>query len=155
MSTDHGYALSWDSEIKEDYVLFELLPEGEYEFTVMNFERGQHNGSEKLPPCPKATLYLRIDDQAGSTTIQHNLFLHSRCEKFLSGFFASLGQKQIGAKATMDWGKVIGAKGRAVIKIESFTRQDGSEGQSNKIKRFIDPSEPKNPWQQKWEGGKF
>ena len=39
---------------------------------------------EKLPPCNKAILSIRIENEEGqATTIKHNLFLHSKCEGML------------------------------------------------------------------------
>ena len=45
----------------------------------------------------------------------------------LSAFFRSIGQKKRGEKITMDWNKVLGAKGRAHIKQKVYTNQSGEE----------------------------
>ena len=70
--------LGWEDTITKDASDFILLPEGDYNFIVESFERGRHNGSEKLPPCNKAILMLRIDAPEGTAKIIHNLFLHSK-----------------------------------------------------------------------------
>ena len=44
----------WDDEIQRDDSPFQVLPEGDYNFTVKKFERARHSGSEKIPACNKA-----------------------------------------------------------------------------------------------------
>ena len=39
---------------------FQILPDGDYNFTVTGFERGRHQGSAKLPPCNKAIITLKM-----------------------------------------------------------------------------------------------
>ena len=78
------HELGWDDTITKDSNEFILLPEGEYNFTVESFDRGRHNGSEKLPPCNKAILKIRISSPQGEVTLTHNLFLHTITEGMLS-----------------------------------------------------------------------
>lgn len=141
--------LGWDDEIEKDNGDFLLLPEGDYDFVVESFERGRHNGSEKLPACNKAMLKLRIDTPDGTALINHNLFLHTKTEGMISAFFTSIGQKKKGEKIKMNWNAVIGAKGRCKVDIREWTGTDGEKRQSNEIKRFY-PFEEK-----KFEAGKF
>lgn len=86
MNTEMERELNWDDEIEKDGNEFVLLPEGDYDFTVESFERGRHSGSEKLPPCNKAVLKLRIESDNGPALITHNLFLHTRTEGMISAF---------------------------------------------------------------------
>ena len=90
--------LDWNDTIEKDSSDFITLPEGDYDFTVDSFDRARHNGSEKLPPCNKAVLKIRIDDPAGTVIVTHNLFLHTRTEGMLSAFFSSIGQKRKGER---------------------------------------------------------
>ena len=53
-------ALSWDSVIQEESSGFVLLPAGEYDFKVISMNRAFHNGSDKLPKCPKAELEIEL-----------------------------------------------------------------------------------------------
>ena len=62
---------NWDDTIEKDSTDFVLLQEGDYDFEVESYERARHGGSEKLPPCNKAVLKLRIPDavdNAGKAT---------------------------------------------------------------------------------------
>lgn len=126
----------WDDEIEKDSSDFILLPEGDYDFTVESFERGRHNGSEKLPPCNKAILKLRIETPEGAALVNHNLFLHTKTEGIISAFFTAIGQKKKGEKIKMNWNAVIGAKGRCKIGIHEWTGDDGEKRQGNQVKKF-------------------
>lgn len=125
--------LGWDDEIQESGPEFVLLPAGDYNFTVEKFERGRHQGSEKLPPCNMAILTLKVDGgEKGEATIFNRLFLHSKTEGFLSAFFESIGQKQEGQKVKMNWNTVFGAKGRVKLNIDTY-----NDKERNQVDRFL------------------
>lgn len=132
----NGRELDWDDDIQKDsdYV---TLPEGDYEFIVESVERARHPGSDKLPPCNKAIVKLRIDSQYGTAVINHNLFLHTNTEGMLSAFFTAIGQKKKGEKLKMNWGSVPGSTGRVHVKPRIY---NGNE--YNDIKKFY-PKEEK------------
>lgn len=130
--------LGWDDEIEKDSGDFILLPEGDYDFTVESFERGRHPGSDKLPPCNKAILKLRINTDEGAAVITHNLFLHTKTEGMISSFFTSIGQKKKGEKIKMNWNAVIGASGRCKVGIRTWKGNDGEDHRSNEIKKFYE-----------------
>ena len=134
--------LGWEDEIEKDGSDWVLLPEGDYDFVVTKFERARHAGSAKLPACPKAVLTLLIATPEGGTTIEHNLFLHTKTEGLLSSFFCAIGQKKHGERFKPNWSKVIGATGRCKIYVDTYTKNDGTEGQSNKVKKFYDKEQP-------------
>ena len=147
--SDFDRPLGWDDEIEKDSE-FILLPEGDYDFTVESFERGHHDGSEKIPSCPKAILKIRIEVEEGTAYITHNLFLHTKTEGLLSAFFTGIGQKQKGEKIRPNWQTVPGSAGRCKVGIRSWKGNDGSDRQSNQITRFY-PKEP--PRQKSWKDG--
>ena len=147
---DMDRELNWDDTIEKDSGDFILLPEGDYKFQVESFERGRHNGSDKLPPCNKAILKLRIEAPEGETVLTHNLFLHTKTESMLSAFFASIGQKKKGEVLRMNWAGVPGATGRLKLGIHPYTGKDGDTRQYNDVKRFY-PKED-SP---KFEPGRF
>ena len=149
--------MDWDSEIEKDSPGFILLPTGDYDFEVVDFERSRHNGSNKLPPCPKATVHLKIsgkdaDGNEGSTTIKYNLFLHEKTEGMLCAFFTGIGQRKHGEKIKMNWGKVVGSTGRAKIGTRTY---EGKE--YNEVKKIYDPEEnpPKIGTQTSFDPGVF
>jgi len=139
--SDEGREFSWDDQIENDGPDFVVLPEGDYDFEVVTFERARHNGSDKLPPCNKAIVHIKIQGSQGETTIKHNLFLHSITEGMLCAFFTGIGQRKKGEKVTMNWNAVVGAKGRCRVGVRKWTSDKGNEMTNNEIKKFYDPGE--------------
>lgn len=72
--------MNWDDTIENDGQEFVILPEGDYTFTVTNFERGRFPGSAKIPPCNKAALTISIDNDTGSATARFDLILYRTLE---------------------------------------------------------------------------
>lgn len=132
-------ALDWGDTISEESSSFQLIEEGDYEFTVIKLARGRHDGSEKLPPCAKAILTLGIIKNGQKVTeIEHNLFLHTKVEGLLSAFFLAVGLKKHGEPFQMNWQAVPGAKGMCHVYVDEYKKKDGTDGKSNKIKYFVD-----------------
>ena len=136
MAENTGHEFGWDDQIENDAPEFITLPEGDYDFEVVDFERGRHAGSEKLPPCSKAIVHIRITTPEGMTTIKHNLFLHSITEGMLCAFFTAIGQRQKGERRAMNWSTVVGSRGRCKVGIRKYDGKD-----YNEIKRFLEPEE--------------
>lgn len=145
----------WNDSIENDGQEFILLPEGDYNFEVTEFERARHGGSEKLPPCNKAVLTIKLIAGDGqSASVKHNLFLHSKTEGMLCAFFTSIGQRKKGEKISMNWNAVVGSCGRCKVKIRNWTGKDGEQKQSNEISRFYEPLEGQQTGT-KWKAGSF
>lgn len=148
---EQGKALNWDSEVEHDGAEWTLLPEGVYPFVVQKFERAHYGGSQKpggLPPCPQAKLTIEIGDAEQATTIEHNLFLHTRCEGMLCQFFRAIGARKHGERVVMNWANVVGATGKAKVSVRKWAKREEKQlppdkwtGESNEIKKFLDPEE--------------
>ena len=150
--------IGWDDEIENDGPEFITLPKGDYDFEITGFERGRHNGSDKLPPCNKAIVSIKIETPEGMTTIKHQLFLHTKTEGLLCAFFTAISQRKHGEKLKMDWNKVVGAKGRCQVDVRKWTSdRDGREYESNEIRKFYEPDNntEKLPEARGFEAGKF
>lgn len=152
MSQIEGRELGWEGVIENDGPEFVTLPDGDYDFTVTAFERARHNGSDKLPPCNKAILTIRLDGQAGSSTVKHNMFLHTITEGMLCAFFTAIGQRKRGEKLEMNWNKVVGGKGRCKVTVREWKSEKGNILTSNEIKKFYEPDEQS---QQAFQPGRF
>lgn len=126
----------WEDTIQKDADEFPILEEGDYNFVVTNFERGRHAGSEKLPPCNKAVVSLKISSPTSTVTLEHSLFLHSKTEGLLSAFFAAIGQKKKGEALRMNWNTVIGSTGKLKLGIRNWTSKNGNPMTSNEITKF-------------------
>lgn len=131
--------LGWNDVIENDSPEFVILPDGDYDFEVIDFERGRHNGSEKLPPCNKAIVHIRIEGKEGVSTIKHQLFLHTITEGMLCAFFTGIGQRQKGERLKMNWSRVVGSTGRAKIGTRKWTNDEGKEMVFNEVKKFYEP----------------
>lgn len=131
-----GHELGWDDEIQQESS-FVLLPEGDYCFTVEKFDRARHAGSAKVPPCNKAIVHFRVFSSDGSSALlTENLFLHTAMEWKLSEFFASIGMKQKGQAAQMNWSQVCGKSGVCHVKIRTYDKKDGGKGEANQIDKL-------------------
>lgn len=125
-----GTPLGWDDEVEEKP--FILLPEGEYPFRVESFDREQHNGTEKMPPCNVANLHIVINFNGEDVRIDKKLFLLSTNGQ-LFAFFRSIGAPVLpDGRIKMDWSKVNGATGRLLI---NHRKYNGNE--YNNIKQFL------------------
>ena len=130
--------MDWNDSIENDGQEFVLLPEGDYNFVVTNFERGRFPGGPKVPACNKASITVQVSAPEGVSTVKFDLLLYRSLEWRISAFFRSIGQKKHGEKLTMDWNKVIGSKGRAHFKQRTYVNQYGEEKTVNDLDRFID-----------------
>ena len=146
--------LGWDDEISQESE-FVILPEGDYDFEVISFERSRSNGSEKLPPSNMAILNIRVTNGKESTTVKEYLVLHTKMEWKLSQFFRSIGQKKQGETVRMNWNAVPGAKGRCKLAIEVFTNDKGEEKEYNRIEKFYDYTAPAAASSHAWKPGAF
>ena len=141
MNENKDMLMDWNDSIENDGQEFILLPEGEYNFEVTNFERGRFPGGAKIPPCNKASITLQVDTKDGVAIVKFDLLLYRTLEWRISSFFRSIGQKQHGERLTMDWNKVVGSRGRARFKQRSYIDASGDERFVNDVDRFIDYKE--------------
>lgn len=145
--------LGWDDEISQESE-FVLLPEGDYDFEVISFERSRSNGSDKLPPSNMAILNIRVTNGKESTAVKEYLVLHTKMEWKLSQFFRSIGQKKQGEPVRMNWSAVPGAKGRCKVIVEKYTNDKGEQKDTNRIAKFYDYIAPA-PTAEGWKAGTF
>lgn len=136
MSNEYEREYGWDDTIENDGPEIVTLPEGDYDFEVIDFERARHAGSAKLPPCNKAVVHIRVTAPEGVSLIRHQLFLHSKTEGLLCEFFTGIGQRRKGERLAMNWNAVKGARGRCKLGIRTY---EGRE--YNEIKRFYEPAD--------------
>jgi hypothetical protein len=144
---------NWDSIIEsppEGGSDFVLLPPGYYPFTVTAFERGQHNGSAKLPSCPKAIVTLLID----TTTIKASFFLFGTTVGMITGFFTACGlRKHADALDLTLFPKSIGCSGYCKLIIREYTGRDGKQYKSNEVKTWLEPVEGKAKFEAQEKAG--
>lgn len=138
---NNDVALDWDDVIEDDGQEFIILPEGDYEFEVVGFERADFKGSSKMSPGNKVILSLQVTTDKGIANVRTDLIMNRVMEWRISAFFRSIGLKKHGEKLKMDWSRVLQAKGRARFKPRTYM-DNGTERQVNDLVRFYDPETP-------------
>lgn len=127
--------LGYEGVIENEDGGFTLLPEGDYDFTISKVTRGRYEGSDKMPACNSVTVELTVWGPQDKTTITERFFLVKKFEWKLSQFFLSIGLKKHGEQLVMCW-NIEGMRGKCKVYIDHYKKNDGSDGQSNKIKKF-------------------
>ena len=151
MNNDTNMIMDWGDTIESDGQEFVILEEGDYNFTVTNFERGRFPGSAKIPACNKASLTLQVKTADGKlATIKFDLILYRSLEWRISSFFRCIGQKKQDERLAMDWNKAVGARGHARFKPRTYTTRDGEERQVNDVDKFYDWDEKYFPAEAKF-----
>lgn len=136
MNNEDVFEFGWEDEIENEGSDFVLLPEGDYEFCIKKIERARYAGSAKVRECNQAKITVTIFGAEDSVDIQENIFLLSSFEWKLSQFFLSIGLKKHGEKLRMNWTAAVGKRGKCHVYVDTYQKKDGSEGKSNKIKKF-------------------
>lgn len=138
---NEGYELDWNAEIENEGSEFIIADPGDYDFTVVGFERSRFQGSAKMPPCNQAKLTIRLEIPSSDAIcdIKHNLFLHSKTEWKLCEFFTAIGQRQSGQRVAMNWNAVVGSRGRCKVSKRTFKNKDGKDILTNDIDKFYPP----------------
>lgn len=140
MSINEGRTFDWDESVEQDGPKFITLPEGDYNFEVIKFERAQYAGGPKLPACKQAIIHILIQTDEGQTTIKHNLYLHTITESMICNFLTGIGQRKHGEKMVPRWSEIVGSTGRCKVGLHSYTK-DGETRTNNKINEFYEPDE--------------
>ena len=145
MASTKGYAIGWDDEIIDPgEPEFVLLTPGIYDFTIIGFERGHFDGSEKMDACSMAKLTLRCTNGIQETTVFTNLFLSSAVAFKLSKFAKSISDMPAGdskgQKFHVDWNNIIGKSGKCKIKTRVYNGKD-----YNEVDDFIVPDPANAP----------
>lgn len=138
MNEDMGQAFEWDGEIEVSENEFELIPDGDYRATVITVERMQHNGSEKMGPCPIANVKVRLDN---GRILSDRIFLNSKSSWKIAQFFVAVGMRSANApkeeRLRMDW---MGAIGRTcTIRVGTHEYKNKTY---NEISEWVKPEAP-------------
>lgn len=147
--------MDWDSEVTEAEAEeqrknseFELLPDGDYKFTVKKLEKDRYTATPKsnIPSCPVAIVHLLVEDDDGHKNyFRENLYLYEGNKWRLLQFFVCVGLRKHGdGTSKMPWGEVEGCTGRA-----SIGHKPGYKDKTktyNNVKKWLDPSAGNNEY---------
>lgn len=141
---------SWDDEFTEVEDSYQVVPAGDYDFTIIDFERARFEGSDKMPACPQAKITYEVTAPDGTKgRIRQNLFLHSKSQWQLTNFACAIGQMKRGdGHFRIAWNQLIGATGRMQVSIREYNGKN-----YNDVKKLYD----KEPVQKEktWSKGAF
>lgn len=122
MADNMNQAFGWDDEVNESE--FEILPDGDYIFTVTGFERAFYEPrtpDSKIGACQQANIEFTIKwtNSAGiarENKLVHKLKLWRSLEFLIYQFFECVGLKKKGdGSSVMPWGQIIGKTGICAI----------------------------------------
>lgn len=142
--------MGWGDMLDETEKEFVLLPEGEYFFTVDHYERTYYNGSEKLPPCDEADVFINVDaPEIGKTAkIKVRFFLAQSTAWRIKQFLVCIGLRKKGQACPMNWDATPGRSGRCRLS----TRKSTNGNEYNEVAEWLEPgAEPAHAgtgWQQ-------
>lgn len=130
--------MDWDSDIPTDEGQgeFVTLPDGtECQFEVKKFVRDR---SRAGAPMAKLELICTADD-GRRAYVHENLTLSPAAIFRVRKFGVAIGHLSPNEPGRIDWDAVIGATGRCRLSVEEWTRRDGENSESNKVKDWLGP----------------
>ncbi|MCC8064797.1 MAG: hypothetical protein LIO70_06930 [Clostridiales bacterium] len=146
-NNDTGREIGWDESFDNQAGSYVLLPEMDCPFTVTKMERQRYGGGAKIPACNMALLTLSLDGGSeGTATVLERLYLHTSQMRKLSNFLVSIGQARRDDEVIRpNWQQVVGATGVCHVTRHTYTKKDGSQGESNQISRYYPPEDTPAP----------
>lgn len=119
---------------------FEVIPDGDYHFTVESHEVG-YSSSEKMPPNTQViTCYLEIpimkDGELITVSVRNNLNIYKKAMFAIRQFTDSIGLTPEKGKASIDLTKIDGKTGVCAI----TTRTSAAGNDFNNVQLFYAPS---------------
>lgn len=126
-----------------------LLPEGDYDFTVVDLKESRHqNVGGKVGNCKQVNPVFRLTNPEDGSAVDisnYNLYMwNSRgCLGMIAQYYDSIGLHKKGDPIRFDWTKDhhIGKTGRLQIKHENYKKKDGTDGTSMKISKLYPKEE--------------
>lgn len=150
---EENQALSWDGGSYTPKDSFVTIEPGIYQYTISKLEKGRHEGSPKLPPCPKASLTLDIVYKGDTVSVIDNIFMIKKNMGYIGRLFESAGfPVDANGNVQVDWNTIVGRSGYCEIKNRQY------QGNTyNDVKRYISPNDMQTlgtaPAQQPAAGG--
>jgi len=134
-----GYG--WDDEVQTSDSGFMVFEEGDYDFKVVDFERGRvKNG--KNAGANQAVYTLRITDTSGGSSEEKYFIplvdsLRWKATKFFKSIGAIPADTESGQTVSFPWGNVVGMSGRCHVKPRKWTGTDGENHDGNEITAML------------------
>ncbi len=142
MANREDMALDWDSGITKEDVesVNQHLPDGDYYFKVIKFEKARFNGSAKMQPSPMARVTIEVSSPDGLQNVwTENLILNKICIWKVHQFFQACGLIEHGFEGVLPWGKILGSSGRAKVSTREYDGKDGEKKKTNQVDKWLPP----------------
>ena len=139
---NESVAFGWDDEVEEQP--FELMPDGDYHFTVTGMERAwfePKRADSKISACPQANVELTFkwrnsNGFARTSKLTHQLKLTSSLSFLIFNFFAGIGlHKEGDGMKKFPWNDIMGRTGIASVS----TREGRNGGTFNTVESVYAP----------------
>ena len=135
VNNTNNQALGWDDAFDEGE--FIILPEGDYHFTITNFEKAYFNGSDKLPAAPMAVVEMTIPYEGNDVKVKYQLILCKTLAFKSHQLFESVGLIKKGCgKVQLPWDQLFGKSG-----ICEVTHREYNGSTYNNINRCYAPED--------------
>ena len=141
MTNIDNSVMDWNDVIEDDGQEYVLLLKRIITSLLLILKKEDSLVVQKFLLQIKKQNQFKFFSEMGVASMKFDLILSKALTWKLSAFFRSIGQKKRGEKITMDWNKVLGAKGRAHIKQKVYTNQSDEEKNINDLDYFIDYDE--------------
>lgn len=134
-----GYG--WDDEVQASDSGFIVFPEGDYDFKVVDFERGRvKNG--KNAGANQAIYTLRIMDTTGGSSEEKYFIplvdsLRWKATKFFKSIGAIPADTESGQNVRFPWSNVVCMTGRCHVKPRKWTGDDGEDHDANEVTAML------------------
>lgn len=135
--------IGWGETFIAEESSFKLFQPGNYAFVVTGFERKIYDGnSDKIQNgTPFAEITMEFSGPEGTTLTSDRLYMTKKWQWKLTQFFTGIGQAPVlGQPFSPNWNNVIGSRGTAKLRINKFTKKDGSPGENNQIEEYLKPT---------------
>ena len=139
---NESVAFGWDDEVEEQP--FELMPDGDYHFTVTGMERAwfePKRADSKISACNQANIELTFKWRnrsgfARTSKLTYQLKLTSSLSFLIFNFFAGIGlHKEGDGMKKFPWNEIMGRKGIARV-----STREGNNGRTyNTIESVYTP----------------
>ena len=122
MAENSNQAFGWDDAVTESS--FEVLPDGDYWFTVTGFEKDYfepRSADSKIGACQQANIEFTIkwkneNGEEKENKLTYKLKLWRSLQFLIYQFFESIGLKKKGdGSSVMPWGQIVGKSGICAI----------------------------------------
>lgn len=139
METDINEIIDWDGEVGNDGQDFAVLPDGDsVRATILTVEKGHKKDGSA--PQVKLTLRAISENGNGEALVRDYITMTRKSEWKLCELFSALGLRKHGETLKMRW-DIEGMTFRATVLVDSYTGKGGDIMKSNKIKKYLAPTD--------------